>query len=1039
MPLEFLVLGSLEVREGGRTVPLGRGNERALLALLLLNANEPVSTERLVDELWGERPPPTAAKIVQNYVSRLRRALTSAAPEEEGRLLTREAGYELRVARDELDETRFEDLVTAGRAALGAGDVERAAADLSRALALWRGRPLAEFSNHEFAQAAISRLQERRLVALEERIEADLLRGRHADVVAEVEALVAEHPFRERFQAQLMLALYRSGRQSDALAAYSSARRTLAEELGLEPGPELRRLEQAILVQDEGLLLPARERAAPPPEPPAHRVADRTPRASRLRLAGLAAVLAVAITAGSVGLALARRDASPSKEASVSANSVAVIDAETGEVEAEIAVGQTPTSVAFGGGAVWALNADDQTISQIDVGTRRVRQFGVGETPTDLAFGAGELWVARGERPGTLVGHPVATSLARVDPALGDVRASVELPVGAGSVSNAVDNHVAVAGGTVWALNPDSSLSRIEARSGRATHIGGVRAVAVAADRRAAWVLTTDGSLVRVDARTLKVGRPIRVAATTLGDIELGAGSVWVSAPYDGVVWRIDPGPPLVMKTISVGPGVDKLAFGEGALWAASGLVGRISRIDPGSDSISATVAVGNTPRGLTVGDGRIWVTVGGSAGRIEAAARSGATTGVRPMPDSFCGGLLAGTGRSDVLIVSDLPLQGGSAFPTLQMSQAVAFVLRQHDFRAGRYRVAYQSCDDSTAQTGIFDAAKCASNGSAYGANPDVIGVVGPFNSGCAFALIPAANASPGGALPVVSPTTSIVGLTRPAPRAPRQALARLYPTGRRNYVRLSPTEDYEAAANAMLARRLGLRRLAVLHDGDELFGVPRAVYFRRAAARLGLRVVSNRRWDPGDPGYGLLAATVARSRPDGVFLGGGLYTNGAQLIRDLRDELPAGVPILAPQFLPVAALVEEAGEAALGTYVSLPGAILERLPPAGARFVREFGSLQPAGRVQISSVYAAQATELLLAAIARSDGSRESVRRQLLAARTTDGILGDFRITSSGDTTLQEVTLLRVVRGGGEQRLASYEGARLVARLVPPRRLVE
>ena len=246
--VEFRLLGPLEAAVDGVPVMLGPPQQRALLALLLLNANEVVSRDRIVDELWGERPPTTAGKLVQVYVSALRKQL------DPGRdlLVTRSPGYVLRVEPDAVDLRRFERLLDEGRAALAAGSPVTASERFREALALWRGPALADLAFAPFAQAEIARLDELRLDGVCDRIEADLALGR-GGVVTELEALVAEHPLRERLRGQLMLALYRSGRQADALAAYQDARRALVDELGIEPGRELRALEQAILRQDPSL------------------------------------------------------------------------------------------------------------------------------------------------------------------------------------------------------------------------------------------------------------------------------------------------------------------------------------------------------------------------------------------------------------------------------------------------------------------------------------------------------------------------------------------------------------------------------------------------------------------------------------------------------------------------------------------------------------------------------------------------------------------------------------------------------------------
>jgi DNA-binding SARP family transcriptional activator len=259
--MEFRALGPLEVYDGDRPVPLRAAKQRALLAVLLVNANEVVSSDRLIDELWGERAPDTAATALQVYVSKLRKALP------EGRLVTRAPGYVLQVAPDEFDVYRFESLVAEGRAAAAQQRPQRTADVLREALSLWRGPPLAEFGCEPFAQAEIIRLEELRLAALEERIEADLALGRHAELVPELEAAVTRQPLRERLRRQLMLALYRSGRQAEALEAYRKARQVLVAELGIEPGPALQRLEKAILGQDADLDLVVQ----PPPDSGAER------------------------------------------------------------------------------------------------------------------------------------------------------------------------------------------------------------------------------------------------------------------------------------------------------------------------------------------------------------------------------------------------------------------------------------------------------------------------------------------------------------------------------------------------------------------------------------------------------------------------------------------------------------------------------------------------------------------------------------------------------------------------------------------------
>src|SRR6266496_6521736 len=257
--LEFRILGPLEVADAGEPVQLHGQKQRALLALLLLEPNRVVSTDRIIDSLWGEEPPKTAATSLQNFVSQLRKLLGPAT------LLTKPPGYELRLEQEQLDFEQFRRLVDEAR-----GEPPEARAEkLRRALSLWRGPPLGDLGFESFAQSEIARLEELRLVVVEDRVEAELEAGRHAELVGELEGLAEEHPLRERLRAQLMLALYRAGRQAEALQIYHDTRRVLVEELGIDPSPNLQQLHGSILRQDPGL-----DWGAPAIGAPADRVHD---------------------------------------------------------------------------------------------------------------------------------------------------------------------------------------------------------------------------------------------------------------------------------------------------------------------------------------------------------------------------------------------------------------------------------------------------------------------------------------------------------------------------------------------------------------------------------------------------------------------------------------------------------------------------------------------------------------------------------------------------------------------------------------------
>jgi DNA-binding SARP family transcriptional activator len=289
--MEFGVLGSVAARDCGQPLEIPRGKPTALLALLLLHRNTAVSSDRLIDELWGEAAPKTAAKTLQLYVSQLRKVLPSDV------LLTQPPGYLLRAPAGAVDADRFERLLAEGRDQLERADPSRAAVTLRDALGLWRGPAFADVTYEAFVHAESERLEELRLEAFEERVEADLRCGRHAEVVGELTAVAAEHPLRERLKAQLMLTLYRCGRQSEALAVFSTTRRRLHDELGIEPGRELRELEGAILRHDESLSAPKRPRVS----------GARATAAHPSRIAVAAIVVAAVAIAATVSVAAALR------------------------------------------------------------------------------------------------------------------------------------------------------------------------------------------------------------------------------------------------------------------------------------------------------------------------------------------------------------------------------------------------------------------------------------------------------------------------------------------------------------------------------------------------------------------------------------------------------------------------------------------------------------------------------------------------------------------------------------------------------------
>jgi class 3 adenylate cyclase/ABC-type branched-subunit amino acid transport system substrate-binding protein/tRNA A-37 threonylcarbamoyl transferase component Bud32 len=704
-----------------------------------------------------------------------------------------------------------------------------------------------------------------------------------------------------------------------------------------------------------------------------------------------------------------------------SPNAVIEFDPRNNEPVRQILVGSNPTALAVGEEAVWLLNTDDQTISRIDLESKRPKTFGSGTTPVDLAAGAGSVWIGNATvSPTAEVPLPVLSSVSQVDPDTFGVQGTSELDSeGTGGYP---DDSLAVGKDAVWVINPDRTVSRIDPGTGEL--VATVRSISVdniaVGPTGIVWAIsyTPDVAVVRIDPRSNRLTARITIPSRDLSDIAVGADSVWVSSAEDGTVWRVEPGPPVRQRTVPVSRGVDKLAFGEGAVWVVNPVRGTLSRIDPSTNLVSRTIEIQGTPRDVAVGEERIWVSnAGASCGKV----------------------IYGGEGDPDFLVVSDLPLRNAPAVPALAMSEAIEHVFRERGFRAGKYRVAYQSCDDSTAGPEPFDVPKCLANAKSYALGASVLGVIGPWNSGCAFNQIPLLNEAPGGPLAMVSPSNSYVGLTRPDPFAPREQLASLYPTGKRNYARVLPPDDALAAGAALFIKGLGIERAYLLIDsasGDGYGGL-HARSFRSAARETGLEVVGSARWDPGAKRYTALVEGVRRSGADAVFLVGFLADNLGQLLRELRAGLgPRTTLLTSDGFLSIADLFRATGPTARSVYVAYLGFTNEQLPSAGRRFVDSFAATQRRGEVvHPTAAHAAQAAEVLLAAIARSDGTRASVTKELFATQVQDGILGTFGFDRNGDTTAPRVTILQPRRGGGSHIIGSVDGASVVRVIeVPP-----
>jgi DNA-binding SARP family transcriptional activator/DNA-binding beta-propeller fold protein YncE len=554
-----------------------------------------VSVDRLIEGLWGNEPPASAPKMIQLYVSQLRRLLVG----EDAEIVTRGRGYELRVAEDAVDAVRFERLVAHAGANGGTRD------GMAReALGLWKGPALADVADEPFAPAEIRRLDELRVRASELAIDLDLAEGRHAEVLADLERLVGQHPLRESLHARRMLALYRSGRQADALEVFSGARRRLVDELGVEPGAPLRELHERMLRQDPTLLpqpgAAAQQRLATPADRGERPVSRRLARRRRLLLAGAAVALLLAAGLYALGQMTSREGL-----ARIDAGAVGVIDTRTGDIVAQYGLGRQLGTTLAGGGWVWVSSQDQGTLSRLRWGDDRVEVLNLGRGPGALAFGARALWVADEERGDIL----------RVDPHSGRVLQRIS------AVGNGL-RAIAVGDGSVWAATAlDNTIVRLNAETGQVTTriaVGG-HPVALAVGAGAVWAAAEDdGAVVRVDPESND-----SVDSIAVGDgpsaITVAFGTVWVANRQDGTVSRIDPTRDRVVATLSAGREPVALAAANHGLWIADAN-GAVRRLDPRTGTITTTVPTGASPAGLAAVGGRVWA----SAVAPAAAHRGG-------------------------------------------------------------------------------------------------------------------------------------------------------------------------------------------------------------------------------------------------------------------------------------------------------------------------------------------------------------------------------------------------------------------------------
>ena len=383
----------------------------------------------------------------------------------------------------------------------------------------------------------------------------------------------------------------------------------------------------------------------------------------------------------------------------------------------------------------------------------------------------------------------------------------------------------------------------------------------------------------------------------------------------------------------------------------------------------------------------------------------------VEALPESFCGELeYEGEGEADVLIASDLPMQGDSAERSEQMVEAIRLVLDQAEWRAGDTNVAFQACDDSDAATGEWDEAQCEENANAYAGDPDVVGVVGTYNSGCAAIEIPILNEAPDGGVAMVSPGNTLICLTQDSPSCDPEDPDGFYPSGTRNYARVVPNDAAQGAGLAQFAQEQGITSPYVLFADEDPTSSGQADTFVGAAQELGLELTGLDNWDADAPDYEDLMDRVAEASPDAVVLAGLLEQNGAQLIQDKVATLGdnESVKLLAFDGFAQQATIDDAGEDAVGMLASVPGRTPGSLEGPGAELVSglesELGGGDP---VELFAPYAGQAAEVLLTAI-ESGSERAEVIEGVFETDITDGIIGSFRITPSGDPSVSTITAL-------------------------------
>jgi YVTN family beta-propeller protein len=645
--VSFWLLGPLVVTRSGDELVLGGRQQRAVLAQLLIEVGHTVSLARLADQLWAETVPHGAATTIQTYVSHLRDVLEPGRSrgERPSVLVTGAGGYRLDVDESRIDGAVFQRRIQQGVALLAAGENAAAADELRAALSLWRSDALSDLLDYPFVAAESTRLGELRLVGLEALADADLRRGRASDVIGLNQPLVAAHPLRERLHEQLMLALYRCGRQAEALEVHDRLVATLAGELGIDPSPAVQSLHQAILRQDARLdppppatnptpatdpTPPAAAADTPLPTPPASATqapsvarappeqVAQTGRPTRSRIRWPATVLVLLCMAAllTASRGLSRGSLGRPGLRGLKPNSVARLVAD-GALRTAVPVGQGPSAVAVSGGAVWITNEGSDSVSRVDEHDGRVVQtVATGAQPNAVTVSAGSAWVT----------NAADGTVSRISTSTNEVVDTIHV----GNLPSAI----ASGGGGVWVANGgDDTVERIDPQSdtvGRPISVGG-RPSGLAVVAGTVWVTNgQDDTLSRVDAASGESESPVPVGAAPRG-VTVSDGAVWVANSTDLTVSRLDASTGRVVDTIPVGDGPHSIAVTGHRVWVGNEYDGTVSTIDSRTDRVVKRIRLDSSPRGLAATGSAVWVAAQDSVG---ARHRGGTLTVVAdPVP----------------------------------------------------------------------------------------------------------------------------------------------------------------------------------------------------------------------------------------------------------------------------------------------------------------------------------------------------------------------------------------------------------------------